>query len=262
MRDHRGSVRGPGLILAAIAAAVLLQACAAKAPDAAQTGSAAVEAPDVKGEWKTPSGKTPPAPFDRGAASLPPPPVTIAPVALPEKLAALDAELDKPDLQNQLDIFAGDRTDADSSAQALLLEQRAANEADFVAAANLYRHAAANGYAPAQFRFGVLTETGKGVPRNERLAAYWYMLAAEQLHRKAAAKLGLAALQGKAVAVDPKMARLWIGRAADLGDASGLYALSQLDRLGIGGDIDTSKADQSCRAAAQAGSDLAKADGC
>lgn len=247
------------MLVAAAIAALLLQACASKTADAPQDASAAAL---VRGEARTPSGRTPPPPFDRGAASLPPSPVTVAPVALPEKLAALDAALNEPDLQNELDIFAGERADADSSEQALLIERRAATDADFVAAANLYRHAAANGYAPAQFRFGVLTETGKGVPRNERLATYWYVLAAEQLHRKAAVKVGLAALQGKAVAVDPAVARLWIGRAADLGDPSGLYALSQLDRLGIGGKVDLDEAGRLCRLAARAGSALAKQDGC
>ncbi|HVI90426.1 MAG TPA: tetratricopeptide repeat protein [Dongiaceae bacterium] len=248
--------------MAALAATLLLQACASKAPDATQNTAAKPTAIVVQTGVKTPSGKTPPAPFDHGVASLPPPPITLAPVALPEKLAALDAELNKPDLQNELDIFAGDPADAESSQQGLVVERLAINDTSFTKAADLYRHAAANGYAPAQFRFGVLTETGKGVPRNERLATYWYLLAAEQLHRKAAVKVGLAALQGKAVAVDPKMARLWIGRAADLGDPSGLYALSQLDRLGIGAPVDTAAAAQSCQKAAQSGSALAKKDGC
>jgi|GEM_PF-3808117 len=262
MRDRHSSVSGLGLPAVALAAALLLQACATRAPDATQNAAAKPTAVVVQTGVKTPSGKTPPPPFDHGAASLPPPPLTITPVALPQKLAALDAELNKPDLQNELDIFAGAPADATDSAQALVVEKLSISDESFAKAADLYRHAAANGYAPAQFRFGVLTETGKGVPRNERLATYWYMLAAEQLHRKAAVKVGLAALQGKAVAVDPAMARLWIGRAADLGDPSGLYALSQLDRLGIGGPVDTAAAAQSCQKAAQSGLALAKSDGC
>jgi TPR repeat protein len=251
------------LLVAALTAALLLPACAAKAPDAAQSTSAAAAttAPPAPAP-KTPSGNIPPAPFDQGAASLPPPPAKIAAVALPPKLAALDTELNKPDLQNELDIFAGSPEDAASAQQGLVVEQYAIGDASYAKAADLYRHAAMNGYAPAQFRFAVLTETGKGVPRNERLAAYWYLLAAEQLHRKAAVKVGLLALQGEAVAVDPALARLWIGRAADLGDPSGLYAMSQLDRLGIGGPIDTDEAGRNCRIAARDGSALAKADGC
>lgn len=262
MRDRHSSVPGFGLPAAALAAALLLQACASKTPDATQDAAAKPTAVVVQRGLKTPSGMTPPAPFDHGKASLPPPPITITPVALPEKLAALDAELNKPDLQNELDIFAGTPADATDSEQGLVVEQHAISDASLTKAADLYRHAAANGYAPAQFRFGVLTETGKGVPRNERLAIYWYMLAAEQLHRKAAVKVGLMALQGEAVAVDPAMARLWIGRAADLGDPSGLYALSQLDRLGIGGPVDTDEAGRNCRIAARSGSALAKKDGC
>jgi len=245
-----------------MAAAVLLQGCAAKAPENVQAGSASADMPTVRREARTPSGNIPPKPFDRAAASLPPSPVTVTPVALPEKLAALDAALNQPDLQNELDIFAGDAADAELSQQGLVVETSAISDAAFAKAADLYRHPAANGYAPAQFRFAVLTETGRGTPRNERLAAYWYLLAAEQLHRKAAVKFGLTALQGKAFAPDPKMARLWIGRAADLGDPSGLYALSQLDRLGIGGPVDKDEADRNCRIAARAGSALAKQDGC
>lgn len=60
------------------------------------------------------------------------------------------------------------------------------------AAARLYAQAADSGYAGAQNNLGDFYETGKGVPKNERLALYWYVRAAER--GEPTAYLSLAAL--------------------------------------------------------------------
>lgn len=47
-------------------------------------------------------------------------------------------------------------------------------------AAQLYRQSAVLGFAGAQNNLGDLYETGKGVPRSDKLAVYWYTRAAER----------------------------------------------------------------------------------
>jgi TPR repeat protein len=254
---HRQGIIGRQVILAAciFGSMLLLQACTSRAPGwsfpAAQPLSTT-----------TPAGHIPPAPLIVDQDTFHVAPAGAKLIALPPRLAQLDAALDAADLQAELDIFLGTPRDAEISRQALILEQTASSPADFAAATDLYHQAAIDGYAPAQFRLGVLTAAGKGVAQDDYTADRWYLLAAEQYHRKAQVKLGIAYVQGKGVAADPTLARLWIGRAADLGDPSGLYAQSQLYRFGIGGPIDMSEADRYCRIAAHAGLDLAKTDTC
>jgi hypothetical protein len=256
---HRqGTIRRQAVLAAGIfiaGSALLLQACASKAP----AWSFPVIQPSSA---TTPAGTVPPAPIIVELDTFHVAPADARVIALPPRLAQLDAVLDVADLQADPPIFIGTSRDAEISRQALALEQAASSPADFEAAAALYRQAAIDGYAPAQFRLGVLTALGKGVAPDDYTADRWYLLAAEQYHRKAQVKLGLAYVQGKGVAADPTQVRLWIGRAADLGDPSGLYAQSQLYRFGIGGPIDYAEADRYCRIAAHAGLDLAKTDSC
>lgn len=253
MGMHRQKSTGwPALLAAGLCAGLLLlPGCAAKPP----AWSFPVIEPSAT---TTPDGNIPPAPLAVDLDTFHVAPAGVRPVALPPRLAALDAALDAPDLQADAAIFIGTRHDAEIGRQALTLEQ----SGDFIAAAALYRAAAIDGYAPAQFRLGVLTAAGKGVPRDAYAATRWYLLAAEQYHRRAQVKLGIAYAQGKGVEHDPILARLWIGRAADLEDPSGLYGRSQLDRFGIGGPIDFAEANRTCRIAAHAGLDLAKTDAC
>jgi len=256
---HRqATIRRPAVLAACVfifGSALLLQACAGKPP----AWSFPVIQPS---STTTPAGTIPPAPLVVELDTFHVAPADAKLIALPPRLAQLDAALDAADLQAEPDIFIGTSRDVEISRQALALEQRASGPTDFTAAAALYRQAAIDGYAPAQFRLGVLTAAGKGVAQDDYTADRWYLLAAEQYHRKAQVKLGLAYVQGKGVAADPTQARLWIGRASDLGDPSGLYAESQLYRFGIGGPIDTSEADRYCRIAARGGLDLAKTDEC
>jgi len=233
------------------ASVLLLQACASKLP----AWSFPVIQPSTA---TTPDGNIPPAPIDVDLDTFHVAPAGVKQTDLPPRLAELDAALDAPDLQVVPGFFIGTPHDAEISQQALALEQ----SGDFTAATALYRQAAIDGYAPAQFRLGVLTVAGKGVAQDTYAAMRWYLLAAEQYHRKAQVKLGIAYAQGKGVANEPTQARLWIGRAADLGDPSGYYAQSQLYRFGIGGPIDYAEADRYCRIAAHSGLDLAKTDSC
>lgn len=243
-----------------IAGALLLQACGASGPPLIDDGKSF---PAIHPASATaPDGTIPQAPLIVEMDTFRVAPAGVKPIALPPKLAQLDALLDMADLQAEPTAFIGTPDDAAMTRQALAIEQTATRRKAFIAATNLYRRAAIDGYAPAQFRLGVLTAAGKGVVRNDYTAARWYLLAAEQYHRKALIKLGLAYAQGKGVEHNPTLARLWIGRAADLDDPAGIYALSQLVRFGIGGPIDYAEANRYCRIAAHAGLDLAKTDSC
>jgi TPR repeat protein len=254
---HRYRIIRRRAVLAAclFGGAFLLQACASKPP----AWSFPVIQPSSA---TTPEGYIPPEPLVVPLDTFHVAPGGVKQTPLPPRLAQLDVALDAPDLQADPSFFVGTQADADRSRSALTLERRASGPADFTEAANLYRQAAIDGYAPAQFRLGVLTALGKGVTQDDYAAMRWYLLAAEQYHRKAQVKLGIAYAQGKGVEHDPVLARLWIGRAADLGDPSGLYGQSQLDRYGIGGPIDYAEANRYCRIAARGGLDLAKTDAC
>src|SRR5690348_8241893 len=54
-------------------------------------------------------------------------------------------------------------------------------------------------------------------------AAQWYLKAAEQNHPRAQYHLGLMFLKGRGVPRDHTLFRVWMGRAANLGDAAAQY---------------------------------------
>jgi TPR repeat protein len=60
---------------------------------------------------------------------------------------------------------------------------------DHAEAVRLYRLAAAQGHAIAQFNLGYMFENGRGVAQDRAKAIRWYRLAAAQGHSKASAAL-------------------------------------------------------------------------
>mgnify|MGYP006240838927 CR=1 FL=1 len=76
-------------------------------------------------------------------------------------------------------------------------------------AARLYRLAAEQGYADAQFNLGVMYNNGNGVPQDYKEAVYWYQLAAEQGHSKAQGNLGVMYAFGNGVMKDYVYAHMW-----------------------------------------------------
>lgn len=63
-------------------------------------------------------------------------------------------------------------------------------------AAQLYRRSAVLGFAGAQNNLGDLYETGRGVPKNDKAAIYWYTRAAERGEPTAYLSLALALSEG------------------------------------------------------------------
>jgi TPR repeat protein len=90
------------------------------------------------------------------------------------------------------------------------LAEKELQKGDLMAATELWRKAAQQGYAPAQVRFAEVLDKAEF----DEEAVQWYRKAAEQGY--AAGELGLAEMymKGEGVAKDPAQARLYLLRAA------------------------------------------------
>ncbi len=85
--------------------------------------------------------------------------------------------------------------------------------------AELYRLAAEQGYAPAQFDLGGFYYNGLGVPQNYAEALKWYRLAAEQGHAGAQFDLASIYANGLGVPQDDTEALRWFRLADEQGIA-------------------------------------------
>jgi len=87
---------------------------------------------------------------------------------------------------------------------------------------------AERGYAPAQFQVGFMYEYGKGVPQDDKQAAFWYRKAAEQDDVDAQFALGVLYYTGQGVTPDIVLAYTLFSLAASSGDTQ---AMAQRDNL-------------------------------
>ena len=92
----------------------------------------------------------------------------------------------------------------------------------------LWRGAASEGYADAQFSLGMIFVTGRGGVKNEVEAAKWLRKAAEQGLADAQYNLGVAFTTGQGVAKNEVEAVKWYRKAAEQGFAKAHGALRQL----------------------------------
>ena len=100
-------------------------------------------------------------------------------------------------------------------------------ERDDVVAARWIELAAAQGYAPAQYNLGLLHFRNRGVAGNDAEAARWYRAAAEQGYPPAQAGLGYLYIYGAGIEEDHVLAYMWIElawRGADSDFTKRLYA--------------------------------------
>jgi len=81
-------------------------------------------------------------------------------------------------------------------------------------AADLYRHAAEQGNATAQFNLGLLFDNGEGVDKDFAQAAEWYKKAAEQEVPRAQFNLGAMYVNGDGVPRNLVEAYFWLDLAA------------------------------------------------
>eukprot|EP00931_Biecheleriopsis_adriatica_P045353 TRINITY_DN25988_c0_g1_i1.p1 TRINITY_DN25988_c0_g1~~TRINITY_DN25988_c0_g1_i1.p1 ORF type:complete len:332 (-),score=103.64 TRINITY_DN25988_c0_g1_i1:25-1020(-) len=127
---------------------------------------------------------------------------------------------------------------------------------DLKAAAEMYRLAAEQGHAVAQWRLGELCESGQGgqLSCDGKEAAHWYGLAAEAGNAQAQSALALLLEDGKdGVLQDDAKARHWHLAAAEQGNALSQYCLACLMAEGRGGSRDTGAAEQWLRRSAAQG---------
>jgi len=106
---------------------------------------------------------------------------------------------------------------------------------DFVQAANWYRKAADQGYAPAQYKLGLLFQQKEsGIMKDDAQAAVWLRKAADQGNPAAEAALGLCFSQGAGVTQDDAQAVLWYQKAVAQTNPEGMVGLALLYERGRG----------------------------
>jgi TPR repeat protein len=86
----------------------------------------------------------------------------------------------------------------------------------------------------AQYRAGVIYETGQGVPKNYAEATKWLSRAAEQGFAPAQNRLGFAYEHGLGIVSDPAAAVHWYRAGAEQGHASAEYNLAHMYEKGLG----------------------------
>lgn len=89
---------------------------------------------------------------------------------------------------------------------------------EYADAVRLFRKAAEQGYAPAQWKLGLCYDLGEGVAKNKEEAIRWYRKAADQGYANAQYNLGVCYQYGVGVQNNIAEARKWFQKAADQGD--------------------------------------------
>jgi tetratricopeptide (TPR) repeat protein len=110
---------------------------------------------------------------------------------------------------------------------------------DYGAALKVWSRLAEQGDADAQFRLGVMYESGQGVLRSDAEAIKWYRKAAEQDDGVAQFNLGI--MYAKGVSPNHAEAVLWYRRAADHGLAAAQFNLGMMYAEGQGVSQDKCK---------------------
>jgi len=95
------------------------------------------------------------------------------------------------------------------------------------------RTLAESGDPEAQFAVGVEL-AGRGNRLDHAEAAQWFLQAANQSHTQAQLNLGIMYLKGHGVPRDKTLSRIWMSKAANLGDAAAQYEFGMWeDRLSM-----------------------------
>ena len=102
-------------------------------------------------------------------------------------------------------------------------------EGDYPAAFRLFKKAAEQGQANAQYNLGLMYYNGEGVTRDLKQAVYWYQKAAEQGDASAQNNLGVMYGEGEGVTRDAKQAVYWFEKAAEQGDAEAQRILNLIN---------------------------------
>jgi hypothetical protein len=98
--------------------------------------------------------------------------------------------------------------------------------------ANNYHAAAEKGDADAQYNLGY--DYYYGIPKDDKLAVYWFQKAAEQGNANAQTMLGICYEVGSGIKLDYKQAVFWYRKAAEQGTAIAQYNLGRCYDNGYG----------------------------
>jgi len=124
---------------------------------------------------------------------------------------------------------------------------------DFKAAAQWYLRSASHGFAPAQYRLAALYERGRGLKRDLGRARVWYLRSAEAGNVKAMHNLAVLHTKQKGKAADYANASQWFAKAAEHGLSDSQFNLGILYENGLGMRKDLKKAYKWFRLAAKGG---------
>jgi TPR repeat protein len=105
---------------------------------------------------------------------------------------------------------------------------------DYAAAYKLYKPAAEQGAAEAQYRVGLMHKFGWGADRDHSVAARWFSSAAEQSHAEAQFELGIYYKDGRGVTKDMARSAAWFLKASEQGVGIAQLNLGRYYLAGIG----------------------------
>jgi len=89
---------------------------------------------------------------------------------------------------------------------------------DYAKALDLWRTAGEAGNAAAQNNLGIMYDLGKGVPRSDKLALFWFLKAARQGYANAQFNMGRKYDNGEGVQANEVVAYMWFVLAAEGGN--------------------------------------------
>lgn len=105
---------------------------------------------------------------------------------------------------------------------------------DYAAALPGLRVGADQGNATAQFNLAMMYSNGRGVPKDGRIAVFWYTKVAEQGFTGAQFNLALMYANGQGIAKNEHLAVFWYTKAAEQGDGDAQYNLALMYANGRG----------------------------
>jgi TPR repeat protein len=199
--------------------------------------------------------------LQRESASLPIVEITrqqnaSATAALAGPLESGEAAYQRGDYEKAVRLFRVAAAQGDADAQFLLgamYENGQGVEQDYAEALKWYRRAAAQGNAAAQLNLGVMYDNGQGVAQNYAEAVRWLRLSAAQGLARAQADLGVMYRDGQGVPQNYAEAVKWFRLAAMQGDANGRVNLGVAYTNGAGVTQDHAEAIKWYRLAAAQG---------
>ena len=113
---------------------------------------------------------------------------------------------------------------------------------DYDTAVKLYLPLAERGHSMAQSNLAWMYQTGRGVPKDDRKAVFWYRKAADHGNLTAYEMLGSMYDFGQGVPKDHQQAVFWYRKAAEGGSTSSQDTLATKYINGVGVDIDFQEA--------------------